>query len=366
MARRRHSRSSPGRCGRGAQSASTRPSPRRRRPCARPAMTSGGSCSPRRSPWPPSRCPTTQTWSCWATRPTRPGSCTRRRYSSSSPGRVLVVDEAFADAVPGEPGSLSSRRDLPGVLVVRSLTKAWGLAGLRVGYLLGDPATIAELAQAQPPWPVNSLALTALEACSQPDAVAWSQQHAARMASWRLALADGLDGLPGVAVAAAGQAPFLLVRVGDATAVRERMRGLGIAVRRGDTFPGLGRQWLRIAVAAPEHHDRIVEAFARCTAGISAGTPAPAVPAAAPTAPLPRQPGGPASDPATGTVTGTATGAVTLIGAGPGGWDLITMRGWRALHNADVVVTDRRADPGLTGELRPGVLLIHAGKSPGP
>ncbi len=41
------------------------------------------------------------------------------------------------------------------------------------------------------------------------------------------------------------------------------------------------------------------------------------------------------------------------------------MRGWRALHDADVVIADRLADPGLTGELRPGVLLIPAGKAPG-
>ena len=55
------------------------------------------------------------------------------------PGRILVVDEAFADAVPGEPATLAARRDLPGLVVVRSLTKTWGLAGLRVGYLLGRP-----------------------------------------------------------------------------------------------------------------------------------------------------------------------------------------------------------------------------------
>ena len=56
---------------------------------------------------------------------------------------------------------------------------------------------------------------------------------------------------------------------------------------------------------------------------------------------------------------------MTLIGAGPGGPDLITVRGWRALHAADVVVADRLADPGLIRELRPGVLLIDAGKAPG-
>ena len=53
------------------------------------------------------------------------------------PGRVLVVDEAFMDAVPGAPESLAGA-DLPGLVVLRSLTKTWGLAGLRVGYALGD------------------------------------------------------------------------------------------------------------------------------------------------------------------------------------------------------------------------------------
>src|SRR5690242_12567479 len=52
------------------------------------------------------------------------------------PGRIVVVDEAFADAIPGEPASLASE-PLPDVVVLRSLTKTWALAGLRVGYALG-------------------------------------------------------------------------------------------------------------------------------------------------------------------------------------------------------------------------------------
>lgn len=323
------------------------------------------------------------------------------------PGRVLVVDEAFADAIAGEPASLSARRDLPGVLVVRSLTKAWGLAGLRVGYVLGEPARLAALRQAQPPWPVNGLALTALESCSQPEAVAWVGRQAATAAGWRQALAAALGELPGVGVSAGGQAPFLLVRVGDAAAVRRRLRELAIAVRRGDTFPGLGDQWLRIAVVSPEHHARIVDAFARSTGPGAARSPSASstMPTGRTTSPtigvtkvtavtvsaahgetatatttsvttITASAHHGAGNPAgTGSATGTGpeigkpastrTGSVTLIGAGPGGPDLITVRGWRALHAADVVVADRLADPKLTGELRPGVVLIDAGKSPG-
>ena len=55
-----------------------------------------------------------------------------------TPGRIVVVDEAFADAVPGESESLAGDA-LPDVVVLRSLTKTWALAGLRVGYALGAP-----------------------------------------------------------------------------------------------------------------------------------------------------------------------------------------------------------------------------------
>src|SRR3954468_3206332 len=80
------------------------------------------------------------------------------------PGRVLVVDEAFADTtyrpgVAGEPESLASRRDLPGLVVLRSLTKTWALAGLRIGYLLGPADLLPRLAAAQPLWPVSTPAL---------------------------------------------------------------------------------------------------------------------------------------------------------------------------------------------------------------
>ena len=262
------------------------------------------------------------------------------------PGRTLIIDEAFADAIPGEPATLSARSDLPGVTVVRSLTKTWGLAGLRVGYVLGPPEMINALQRAQPLWPVNALALEALVACSEPAAVAWAQEQASRAAGWRASLAAALNELPAVTVDTTAQAPFLLLRVPDARGARERLRGLGIAVRRGDTFPGLDDHWLRIAVTAPEYHQRIVTAFAQSTSP-SARRPAP-VPA-------------PAKAPA----VAPAAGHVTLVGAGPGSTDLITMRGWQALHSAGVIITDRLADPAFTAELRPGVLLISAGKSPG-
>ena len=82
--------------------------------------------------------------------PTNPTSVLHTReqiLALRRPGRIVVVDEAFADAVPGEPASLATEA-LPDVLVLRSLTKTWSLAGLRVGYALG-PARRAAPADGQ-------------------------------------------------------------------------------------------------------------------------------------------------------------------------------------------------------------------------
>ncbi|WP_420037839.1 Rv2231c family pyridoxal phosphate-dependent protein CobC [Streptomyces sp. cg28] len=166
------------------------------------------------------------------------------------PGRVLVVDEAFMDAVPGERESLAGRTDVPGLVVLRSLTKTWGLAGLRIGYVLAAPDVVAALERAQPLWPVSSPALVAAEACVSARGVAEAEAAAQDIADDRAHLIDLLGELAafGVRVAGPAQAPFLLVRVPDAAGVRERLRAAGFAVRRGDTFPGLGRDWVRVAV----------------------------------------------------------------------------------------------------------------------
>ncbi|OON29231.1 aminotransferase [Micromonospora sp. Rc5] len=185
------------------------------------------------------------------------------------PGRVLVVDEAFADTtaapgVDGEPESLAARRDLPGLVVVRSLTKTWGLAGLRIGYLLGEAPLLARLAAAQPLWAVSTPALAAATACASPTAVAAERAIAAELAADRDHLVTRLSALPGVRVAGHPASAFVLVHLPGAAGVRQRLRERGWAVRRGDTFPGLGADWLRVAV-----RDRATtDAFAQVLAEI--------------------------------------------------------------------------------------------------
>jgi cobyrinic acid a,c-diamide synthase len=163
------------------------------------------------------------------------------------PGRVVVVDEAFMDFVPGEPETLTSQR-LPGLVVIRSLTKLWSMPGIRAGYIVGDPAVVAELGEQQPPWSVSGPALAAVVATSGPDALIEQERRARRAVRERRVLVDGLAEL-GVEVTDSA-APFVLAKLGRGT--HAWLRGAGIAVRRADTFPGLDDTWARLAVREPD------------------------------------------------------------------------------------------------------------------
>ncbi|RMI29542.1 Rv2231c family pyridoxal phosphate-dependent protein CobC [Nocardia stercoris] len=175
------------------------------------------------------------------------------------PGRLVVVDEAFADAIAGEPESLAGERHTD-VLVLRSLTKTWALAGLRCGYFLGDPAVLARLDHGRAHWPLGTLQLEAVTATAGPEAVAESSARAERIAADRAAMIPRLRSL-GIEVHEPAAGPFLLIRVPDAELLRKRLAEYGIAVRRGDTFPGLASGHLRVAVRGAAEVDRLVEAL---------------------------------------------------------------------------------------------------------
>lgn len=247
------------------------------------------------------------------------------------PGRVVVVDEAFVDSVPGELESLADADDLGGVLVVRSLTKTWGLAGLRVGYLVGESSLIAACARVQPHWSVSSPALAAAAACSSPTARAEAHRRALRVTEDRERLRHEL-GARGVHTVAASVGPFLLAFHPERPDLHAALRGLGIAVRRADTFPGLGRGWVRISVRDERTHDTLLAALDHVL--LDAPRPEP-------------QPG-----------------VVTLVGGGPGPIGQITLDGLVALHSADVVVTDRLAPLPLLEHLPAHVEVVDAAKHP--
>jgi histidinol-phosphate aminotransferase len=184
--------------------------------------------------------------------PTNPTSVLHAReqlLALRRPGRILVVDEAFADYVPGEPESLAGDA-LPDVLVLRSLTKTWSLAGLRVGYALGSPEVLGRLTAQRAHWPVGTLQLAAIAACCAPRAVGDAAVGAARLAGLRAEMVAGLEsvGVDTAIEVVDGRAPFVLFRTPYADRIRNRLHDKGIALRRCDTFVGLNDQYLRAAV----------------------------------------------------------------------------------------------------------------------
>lgn len=179
------------------------------------------------------------------------------------PGRTLLVDEAFADFVLDEVDALADLHEGdegPGELVVlRSLTKSLSVPGLRCGYLLGDPALVARVRDAGPPWSCPSPSLELLRAYAErPDACA---RIAARTAAHRDDLVARLRQLAGVQVWD-GAANFVLVRVPDGVDAVAGLHRHGLAVRPCSSFPPLDEHYVRIAVRTPALHARLATALA--------------------------------------------------------------------------------------------------------
>jgi cobyrinic acid a,c-diamide synthase len=178
------------------------------------------------------------------------------------PGRFVLVDESFMDFVPGEAGSLASRRD-PGVIVVRSLTKLWSLAGIRAGYVLGPAELVRRLEGQRQPWSVNALACAALATCARDRET--PARIAGEVATARDALVAGLARLEIVDRVWPSAANFVLARVHDGPRVIAELRGLGIAVRPAESFPGLGPDHLRVAVRTPAENELLLAALEQVT-----------------------------------------------------------------------------------------------------
>lgn len=181
------------------------------------------------------------------------------------PGRVTVVDEAFCDVVDDEADHSLAGSGLPGLVVLRSLTKSWGLAGLRAGYAVGDAEVLAALADDRPHWPLGTLQLEAIACCTEPQAAAELDRIVAGISVERDEMVRALSAA-GIEIAAPPAGPFLLVRTPrdvDPTSFRRLLAEQHVAVRRCDTFPGLDAGYLRLAVREGTMVDELLRAWAR-------------------------------------------------------------------------------------------------------
>jgi histidinol-phosphate aminotransferase len=169
---------------------------------------------------------------------------------------VVLLDEAYAEFFGTSVLDLARASDR--VLVVRTMSKAFGLAGLRVGYAVGAPAVVAEVEKSRGPYKVSTVAERAAVAALVHDQT-WVAERIddARASRDRLATslrALGLGPLP-------SQANFVFVPIADAPGVARRMRERGVAVRAFRGLPIVGDA-LRITAGPEPMMDQALDALA--------------------------------------------------------------------------------------------------------
>jgi histidinol-phosphate aminotransferase len=153
------------------------------------------------------------------------------RLAQALPGVTIVLDAAYAEFADEDLTDAALRH--PQIVVVRTLSKAWGLAGLRIGYALGAPAAIAALRAHGNPMPVASLAAQ-VALLRLRDGAADVADHVATIRAERATLLEELPQLGG-RPARPCEGNFVLVRGVDAPFVVAAAAGLGVGLRR---FPG--------------------------------------------------------------------------------------------------------------------------------
>jgi histidinol-phosphate aminotransferase len=168
---------------------------------------------------------------------------------------LVVVDEAYVEF--GGQSAVGLLDRLPRLVVVRTFSKAFRLAGLRLGYLYGQDWVVDDLRRVRLPYHLDAVKQVAsLVALEQEDAFL---EHRERVAAERGRIEAALEGLPGVEVWPS-VANFLLFRVVDADRVFSALLDRGVLVRDFSTKPRL-EGCLRVTVGTAEENDRFVQAL---------------------------------------------------------------------------------------------------------
>lgn len=173
---------------------------------------------------------------------------------------VVVVDEAYLEFARG--GGFAERlAAYPNLVLLRTLSKAWGLAGARVGALLADPELIAILRALAPPYPLPSLATEAALRRLQPAEIAAARRRTAGVVRRRELLAEALRALPAVRRVWPSEGNFVLARFDDAGAALAACEQAGVLVRDFSRQPRLAG-CLRITVGTAAENRKLLAALA--------------------------------------------------------------------------------------------------------
>ncbi len=175
---------------------------------------------------------------------------------------LCIVDEVFVDFCEDE-SFKGYIRDVPNLVLIRSMTKFYGIPGLRLGYVMASEDAARRMRESLPPWTVNTLAQVAGKYCLEQEE--YKRKTLELVGDERDRLCDAVEGLHGCRVLP-GMANYLLVELGETLPpapilCSDVLSSSRILVRDCTSFDGVGERFIRLAVRLPEENRRVLEAI---------------------------------------------------------------------------------------------------------
>ena len=166
---------------------------------------------------------------------------------------IVILDEAYIDFA-GQPGFLSELDEYPNLVILQTLSKAWGMAGLRLGLAFAQPLIVDTLSRVKYPYNINVVTqkIVLEQLRKSPDA------QIAEIVSERGRVLEGLAKNPVIRKIHPTEANFVLVEVDEPRTIYDRLIGAGIIVRDRSRIKGC-EGCLRITIGTPEENDRLLE-----------------------------------------------------------------------------------------------------------
>lgn len=179
-----------------------------------------------------------------------------RRLFHTFPG-LIILDEAYIDFA-DDPGFIAELPAFPNLVVLQTFSKAWGMAGLRVGCAYGSEEVIGYLEKIKPPYNINQLSQQlVLEALDSPEKVS---AHAQVIIRERKKLGERLGDFSFIKRIFPSDSNFLLIQVEDPQGLYYFLVDLGIIVRDRSTLTHCGG-CLRITVGLPQENEALITAL---------------------------------------------------------------------------------------------------------
>ena len=166
---------------------------------------------------------------------------------------IVILDEAYIDFA-GQPGFLSELDEYPNLVILQTLSKAWGMAGLRLGLAFAQPLIVDTLSRVKYPYNINVVTqkIVLEQLRKSPDA------QIAEIVSERGRVLEGLAKNPVIRKIHPTDANFVLVEVDEPRTIYDRLIGAGIIGRDRSRIKGC-EGCLRITIGTPKENDRLLE-----------------------------------------------------------------------------------------------------------